>query len=133
MGIFLRSLLCVSLILLSASASEFKKGKLSGTVTDSEGGVISGAIVIIHWDSVGSTVGVDSNVGLSEDIRLQTDKTGAYSVDIPPGFYDVFVSALAFSPSCRKVRVQSDGMGKFSPKLNLDPVVSRELKCASCI
>jgi len=37
MDIFLRGLLCVSLILPSASAPDFKQGKLSGTVTDSQG------------------------------------------------------------------------------------------------
>jgi hypothetical protein len=127
MGILVRSLLCVSLILLFTSARDSKKGKLSGTVTDSEGAVISGAVMIIHWDSSGSAVGLESNVGLSDDLRLQTDKLGAYSVDVPPGFYDVLVSARAFSPSCRKVRVRSDTVGTFSPKLKVDPVVSKEL------
>jgi hypothetical protein len=122
-----RTLICISLILLSASAPDSKKGKLFGTVRDSEGAVISGAFVIVHWDSSGSGVGLESNVGLSEDVRLQTDKLGAYSVDIPPGFYDVFISATAFSPSCRKVRIRSDGISTFDPKLKLDPLVSKEL------
>jgi hypothetical protein len=115
------------LILLSPSAPASKNGKLFGTVTDSEGTPISGAVVIIHWHSSGSTVGLESKVGLSEDVRLQTKKLGTYSVDIPPGFYDVFVSAQAFSPSCRKVRVLSEHVGTFSPKLNVDPLVIEEL------
>jgi hypothetical protein len=127
MGIFLRSLLCVSLLLLCALAPAFKNGKLSGTVTDSEGTPISRAVVIIHWDSSESTVGLESNVGLGEDVRLQTGQLGAYFVDIPPGFYDVFVSAQAFSPSCRKVRDRPDSVSTFGPKLKMDPLVFREL------
>jgi hypothetical protein len=115
------------MILLSVSAPDSKKGRLAGTVADSEGAVISGAVLIIHWDSSGSTVGLESNVGLSEDVRVQTDKLGGHSVDVPPGCYDVFVAAQAFSPSCRKVRVRSDSVGTFSPKLKVDPVVSKKL------
>jgi Carboxypeptidase regulatory-like domain len=126
METLVRSLICISLILLSASAPDSKKGKLSGTVRDSEGAIISGAIVIVHWSSSGSDVGLEANVGLSEDLHLETDKLGAYSVDVSPSFYDVFISAVAFSPSCRNVRVRSDTTVAFSPKLKVDPGVSKE-------
>jgi hypothetical protein len=122
-----RTLICISLTLLYAFSPDSKNGRLSGTVRDSEGAVISGAIVIVHWDSSGSREGLESNVGLGEDLRLQTDKLGVYAVDIPSGFYDIFISATAFSPSCRKVRIRSDGVGTFSPKLKVDPLVSKEL------
>jgi hypothetical protein len=44
------------------------------------------------------------------DEHLQTDGRGSFTVHLPPGTYDVFLSALGFSPFCRKVEVQRDAM-----------------------
>jgi hypothetical protein len=74
-------------------------------VTDSSGGAIRGAMVLVHWDSAGSTVGLNSSVGIKQDLILTTDARGSVSADLPPGFYDVFFSAMAFTPVCQKIRV----------------------------
>ena len=67
---------------------------LKGAVTDSSGTPISGAMLMVHWDSAGSTVGLKSNVGIKADLIIRTKDDGTFSVDLPPGFYDVFASAL---------------------------------------
>jgi hypothetical protein len=84
-----------------ASADTAGKVKLSGRVTDSHGLSIRGATLIVHWDPSGSDTGLDSNVGLREDLNIRVDKTGICSVEVPPGFYDVFVSSPAFEPFCK--------------------------------
>jgi len=99
----------------------------SGTVTDRGGAPIPDAMVIIHWDSAGSAVGLTANVGIKADIVIRTKHDGTFIVDLPPGFYDVFVSATAFSPACRKIRVKP---GKVVPviwRLPVDPMLLDEI------
>jgi hypothetical protein len=123
----IRSLACGFAIVLFVSAVPPSNGKLSGSVTDQNGTPLSESFVVVHWDSSGSTVGLASNVGISHDLNLQTGKDGGYSVDLPPGFYDVFVSSMAFTPSCQKVRVWPGESTTFGPKLAVSPVVIKEL------
>jgi hypothetical protein len=97
---------------------------INGQITDSEGAVISNAGVLIHWDSSSSGLGL---TGIKQDVAVITDATGYYSANVPPGFYDVFVSAAAFTPVASKVRVKEGQTTTFSAKLNADPLVSKEL------
>jgi hypothetical protein len=83
--------------------------------------------VLVHWDSSGSAVGLTDNVGVRQDVTVVTDKSGRYSLSVPPGFYDVFVSAAAFTPTATKVRVKEGRPADFNPKLNADALVTKEL------
>jgi hypothetical protein len=66
-------------------------------VRDSESAVIANAHVVVHWDSSGSNY-LKDNLGIKQEIAATTDSTGHFSVELPPGFYDVFVTAMAFTP-----------------------------------
>jgi hypothetical protein len=116
-------------IVLAVASAAFAFGdtRFSGTVTDENGGGISGAMVLLHWDPAGSAVGLDSNVGIKADLVLTTDKKGTFAAELPPGFYDLFVSAMAFTPACRKIRLT--GIAASEPKFRLkpDPKVTKEL------
>jgi hypothetical protein len=101
--------------------------RLSGVVRDSEGAVISDAHIFIHWDSSGSKVGLTTNVGIKQDLVLTTDTNGLFSAELPPGFYDVFTSAMAFSPDCKKIRVKNGETATFNAKLKLSPLVAKEI------
>jgi|SRR5215471_4517736 len=114
-------LLCLSY------ASAAPQSAITGQITDSEGAVIANARVLIHWDPSGSAVGLRTNIGIEQDVMVVTDASGHYSANVPPGFYDVFVSAMAFTPTATKVRVKEGQPGTFSPKLNVDPLVTKEL------
>jgi|SRR5438552_19130202 len=114
-------LLCISQ--LSAAAQSV----ISGQVTDSEGAVLAKARVLLHWDPSGSTVGLTDNIGTTQDITVVTDASGNYSTSVPSGFYDVFVSAMAFTPTAAKVRVKQGQRATFSTKLRADPLVTKEL------
>lgn len=100
---------------------------IRGQITDSGGAVIAHARVLVHWDSSGSTVGLSDNVGIKQDVTVVTDAGGNYSADVPPGFYDVFVSAMSFTPTTTKVRVKQGRLTTFNTKLNVDPLVIKEL------
>lgn len=111
------------LLLMSAFACE--AATFSGTVRDSEGAVIAKARIVVHWDPAGSNY-LGSNVGIKEDITVSTDSGGKFSLELPPGFYDVFVTATAFTPYCEKIRVK-DRPKTFEVKLTVSPVASKEL------
>jgi len=117
----------VIIVLLTCAAFAQKQSTIMGTIADSEGAAIANARVIIHWDSAGSTVGLTDNIGIQTDLIVTTDKAGRYSIAVPPGFYDVFVSAMAFTPAAAKVRVKKGQQATNNAKLRADPLVMREL------
>jgi hypothetical protein len=98
-----------------------------GVVTDSEGAAIPGARILVHWDPSGAAVGLRSNVGLKEDLTTETNERGEFEIEIPPGFYDVFVSATGFSPHSSKIRAKPGEVATYKVKLKVDPLVTREL------
>src|SRR5262249_59693863 len=97
-------LLWFSAVLLLGAVSAAGE-TLSGTFRDKEGAAIPNAFVLIHWDSSGSKY-LKDNTGIRQDVTAKTDSSGRFSVDLPPGFYDVFVTATSFTPYCRKFRVK---------------------------
>jgi hypothetical protein len=101
--------------------------KLVGTLKDDSGGAIGGARILVHWDRSGADVGLSSNVGLPNDLTIQSDRTGRFEAELPSGFYDVFISATAFSPECRKIRLKMAETVRYDTKLKADPLVTKEL------
>jgi hypothetical protein len=121
------SIICgYAILFFSLTAAASPADDLRGVVTDSNGAVIRSAQILIHWDKSGTAVGLKSNVGLTKDMVLQADRNGKFGADLPLGFYDLFVSADAFSPQCQKIRITS-GVTTFDPKLHADPIVTNEL------
>ena len=85
-----------------------KPSGLRGSVVDKlEHAPISNVYVLAHRD--GGT-----------DVHVRTDKGGKYSVQLPPGIYDVFVSADRFPPTSRKVEITPDGMMVFDAVLEFN-------------
>jgi Carboxypeptidase regulatory-like domain len=114
-------LLCVSFV------GAEQQSAITGQIVDSEGAAIAKARVIVHWDSSGSTVGLADNIGIQQDVIVTTGADGRYSAGVPAGFYDVFVSAMAFTPTAAKVRVKQGQHTAHNSMLRADPLVSREL------
>jgi Carboxypeptidase regulatory-like domain len=100
---------------------------VQGTVTDSAGTLLTNAQLVVPWDPSGSTAGLETNVGIPEDRFLKTDTHGAFYAEIPPGFYDILVTAPGFSPDCRKIRLKPGENATFNSKLQTDPLVVGEL------
>ncbi len=107
----------LSALLLNAGIS--LASTISGTVQDSEGAVVSNAKITVHRDP--SAAGNES-----ADRVISSDKNGQFTLEVVPGFYDIFVSAPAFSPQCTKVRVREAEPATYMPRLHADPLVIRE-------
>lgn len=120
----MKKFLVVIFVLFTGASIE--AATLSGSVRDAQGAVIAKAHVIIHWDSSGSNY-LKDNIGIGQDITATTDSNGVFSLELPPGFYDVFVTAISFSPHCDKVRLKGTGTAKYEVKLKISPVTSKEL------
>ncbi len=114
-------LLCLSFVLAEQQSA------ISGQITDPNGAAIANARVIVHWDPSGSVVGLKDNIGIQQDVVVTTDASGRYSASVPAGFYDVFVSAMAFTPTAAKVRVKNGKTAVHDWALKVDPLVTREL------
>jgi hypothetical protein len=93
------------------------QGKLRGTIKDQQGAAIARAFVLVHPDQINKR---------KNDRVLQTNSYGEYSIGLPPGFYDVFVSEVGFSPSCRKVWIRTGQTAVYDTMLVLDPVEIHE-------
>ncbi len=118
---------CVALFVSVSLATVSSTARIKGVVTDSEGAAIHGARVLLHWDQSGAGVGLKSNAGLKRDLILETDAKGEFTAELPPGFYDVFVTASAFSPECRKIRIKPGETATYKATLKVDPLVTGKL------
>lgn len=119
----LRSLGCCAwLVLLPLPVSSADFPGFWGSVADNAGGSIPNSRVIVHWDPVaaGDSAKDEDNVGLKEDRIATTDSRGEFSLYLPPGVYDVFVSAAGFNPHCDKVTASAKGNPPY--RVSLDPV-----------
>jgi hypothetical protein len=113
--IFMSEFVCSTLL---AASPGFIKGKVS----DSEGSAIAEAHVIFHADLAGR-----SNRMAILDQSRETDAAGRFNIQLEPGFYDVCVTAMAFTPICKKVLVTSSKTSEHDVKLKADPLVSEHL------
>lgn len=118
---------CALILICASLLSAGPQFLIAGRVTDSEGAAIAKARVLIHWDPSGSKVGQNGNVGISQDVSVLTNADGDYSAKVPPGFYDVFISAPMFTPTAIKVMVKQGQPTIASMKLTLDPLVSKQI------
>jgi len=114
-------------IVVRAAQNTPGKVLLQGAVVDAAGIPLTNAQLVVHWDPSGAKAALKTNIGISEDRFLKTDTHGNYYAEIPPGFYDILVTAPGFSPTCAKVRLKPDENSKFNAKLQSDPLVTKEL------
>jgi hypothetical protein len=119
--------LLLFMLTVTIPAAALGETQFRATVKDSSGTPISGAMVLIHWDSVGSTVGLSDNVGIRADLTIRTKADGAITVGLPPGFYDVFAAARAFAPTCRKIRTKGGETIDVELRMNVDPLYTAEM------
>ena len=116
-----------ALLLCASFVAPEPQSIIAGRIVDSEGAAIAEARVLVHWDSAGSTVGLSDNIGIQQDLVVTTDANGRYAANVPAGFYDVFVSAMAFTPTAAKVRVKQARRTTYNSALKVDPLVVKEL------
>jgi hypothetical protein len=88
----MRYLGCIVVLLISGAlvAAQDTRGNISGTVTDAQGAVISGATIVV------------TNTGAGISTRLTTNSSGYYEAPLLlPGTYSVSVESAGFKRSIR--------------------------------
>lgn len=95
---------------------------LRGTAVDAEGAAVK-VRVLIRWDPVGLDEVAD-NTGSAEDRTVTADRTGHFSLELPPGVYDVFVSAPGFFPHCEKLSVGKDEVRPYEVRLRTSRILN---------
>jgi hypothetical protein len=100
----------------SASTSQHATGVRGRVVVDPlEHVPIRNAFVLAHRN-----FGRDAGPDGSKDVHVLTDASGQYAIPLPLGVYDVFISAVEFSPTSRKIQVTQDGMMIFDAVLEVN-------------
>lgn len=91
-------------------------GMLTGRVTDtSEGAPVAQAYVLVHHS------------GLSAgDVHLSVKRDGSFAAELPPGFYDVFVTAVGFAPTASKIQVREGQTTTYNPRIGISRLESSE-------
>ena len=105
------SIFCVLLCLVAAlgQSPSDKKGVLTGDVADvTENAPLPQAFVYIH----GAAGGQSGAVGL--------DAAGRFMLSLTPGFYDVFVAADGFTPTCKRIRILPGETERYAARLRAD-------------
>lgn len=115
---------CAIAILLGCATAH--AGTLSGIVRDATNSGVPNAHVTIHWDPTGSPNPMADGKA-RQDISVTTDKNGKFSVVLPSGYYDIFVSAPAFDPQCEKLHVNDHGTKRFEVRLLLSRITMKEM------
>jgi hypothetical protein len=110
------------LFLLALTPLSVHAATVSGVVLDSQGASIAKAYVVIRWDSVGLD-GVKENLGTNEIKTATTNETGHFSLELPAGVYDIFVSAAGFSPRCEKITVLAKDGLRYKAQLSVSQMV----------
>ena len=110
-------------LLFGFTAFSADPGTLSGTVMDEQGAAIPNGRVIAHWDSAGLD-DVKENIGMRDDKIATTDSTGHFSLELPPGVYDVFVAAPGFSPHCEKLTLKTQETHRYEVRLKVSRMIT---------
>jgi len=83
------------------------EGKLAGQVSDAANAPIAKAFVLVHQPEG------------KKDFIVKVSN-GRFELSLPPGLYDVFVSASGFSPSCKRIKISAGRSAVFNPLLQAD-------------
>lgn len=99
------SLFLVTILLLAVAASAQERGRLTITVqtkADASGvvGQANGAkVMAVHWTAS------PMHSTMLQDQVATTDAEGKCSLNLPPGVYDLFISANGMEPAAMKVQI----------------------------
>ena len=101
--------LLLSLSVHSQTKSNAQRSELRGDVADAAENVpIAYAFVLVHSASG------------KGDVTAKLGDQGRFRLPLTPGFYDLFVAAEGFAPSCKKVEISLGHATTFKGRLKPD-------------
>jgi hypothetical protein len=107
---------CALFLLLGGAGFAQTPGHLTVTVSavaqaDMPAGPVSGAkIIVVHWTHA-------LHPTVIQDKMATTGQMGTATLDLPPGTYDVFVSASGLAPYAFRSDVESGGNATVAVKM----------------
>jgi Carboxypeptidase regulatory-like domain len=124
------------LLLASFATARNETGRLTVTVIDQSGAVIPRAVVRVqHWDYPPPEPPYPQDyprqVRLTTDITAESGADGRISVELRPGTYELFISALGFEPVARSVKIGSGNETKVTSKLYVNQCNGNVTGCLS--
>jgi Carboxypeptidase regulatory-like domain len=112
-------LVAMTLLLWSTMANA---AVLKGLVSDATGAAVQNAYVFIFDDQARITT--DTKYLGREAV---TTRSGAFKVDVEPGFYDVCIFSSGFTPDCQKILVRTQNEEVLHDvRLVVDPLIVKE-------
>jgi hypothetical protein len=111
-----------AIALCSMTSTASVRSRASGRVVGSEGAGLEKARLLFHPDPAGKM-----QRDRRSEVWRDTDSSGSFQADLEPGFYDVCVMAMAFTPQCRKIRVADGRPVKCDFSLRVDPLITEYL------
>lgn len=107
-------------ILLAAhpTTPDTATGLLEGVVRDATGAVLPGAVIFVqHWELRNHTLD-HPKAQMGPSVYANSD--GEFSLELPPGVYDVFVAYPAFAPYAKRVKVEAGKKAVLDCELPFD-------------
>ena|SRR6185312_752821 len=113
------AMLCCTLLALAAQRSDIPREGLSGVITDPNGAILPEATIQVqHW----KFASYGQHPQAACDSVTHSDQNGRFSVSLPPGSYDVFVSYPTMSPVAKKIQIAVGKYTLFNVELKFDPL-----------
>ncbi len=114
-------LMCVSLLAGSVMATAQEAGRLTVTVQAADAGIpaapSAGAkIIVVHWANSGL------HPALVQDQAATTNQMGTCTLNLPPGIYDVFISASGLSPAAFRREIRAGENTSLAAPLRSAPL-----------
>jgi Carboxypeptidase regulatory-like domain len=97
--IFLVGIIFTIVFGLTVASAAQQPGTLTGTVLGPDGAIVPNTEVEVRWNDVSHV----TNKGMRprrRSIIITADMAGQYSIQLPPGNWDVFAYHDGFAPAC---------------------------------
>ncbi len=110
-------IVCLSILLFHVALVAQDTGRLAltlerGATPNAVAAPVAGAkVIIMHWTNPGL------HPMLVRDKIATTDQTGMCSVELPPGVYDVFISASELIPRAYQASIKAGATASYSLKM----------------
>jgi hypothetical protein len=121
-------LVFLSMLVFSCAVSAQETGRLEITLqraanANTVAGPVSGAkVIVMHWTNPGL------HPSIVQDRIATTDQTGMCSVELPPGIYDVFISANELAPRAYQISIKAGATASYAFKLAASPTQLRPIQ-----
>ena len=106
------SMLLSSLVVVAQETGRLEiKVERAATANSLAAPVAGAKVIVMHWTNPGL------HPTLVQDQVATTDQMGMCSIALPPGIYDVFLSASELSPRTYQASVKAGATGSYTLKM----------------